>query len=47
MNEKYIQALIVGALIGGAILLNGHLNKPALPPIQNHVYYGRQRNFME
>ena len=33
MNEKYVQALIVGSLIGGAILLNGHLNKPKLPPI--------------
>ena len=33
MNEKYIQALIVGSLIGGAILLNGHLNKPKLPPM--------------
>ena len=31
MNEKYVQALIVGSLIGGAILLNGHLNKPKLP----------------
>ena len=33
MNEKYLQALIVGSLIGGAILLNGHLNKPKLPPM--------------
>ena len=33
MNEKYVQALIVGSLIGGAILLNGHLNKPKLPPM--------------
>mgnify|MGYP003335918216 CR=1 FL=1 len=33
MNEKYVQALIVGSLIGGAILLNGYLNKPKLPPM--------------
>lgn len=33
MNEKYAQALIVGSLIGGAILLNGHLNKSKLPPM--------------
>ena len=33
MNEKYVQALIVGSLIGGAVLLNGHLNKPKLPPM--------------
>ena len=33
MNDKYVQALIVGSLIGGAILLNGHLNKPKLPPM--------------
>ncbi|MBL6683611.1 MAG: hypothetical protein ISP93_02235 [SAR86 cluster bacterium] len=33
MNEKYVQALVVGSLIGGAILLNGHLNKPKLPPM--------------
>ena len=33
MNEKYVQALIAGSLIGGAILLNGHLNKPKLPPM--------------
>ena len=39
MNEKYIQALIVGGLIGGAILLNGHLNKPALPPIHGKAMF--------
>ena len=39
MNEKYIQALIVGVLIGGAILLNGHLNKPALPPIHGKAMF--------
>lgn len=39
MNEKYIQALIVGGLIGGAILLNGQLNKPALPPIQGKAMF--------
>ncbi len=39
MNEKYIQALIVGGLIGGAILLNGQLNKPALPPIHGKAMF--------
>ena len=39
MNEKYIQALIVGGLIGGAILLNGHLNKPALPQIHGKAMF--------
>ena len=39
MNEKYIQALIVGGLIGGAILLNGHLNKPALPPLHGKAMF--------
>ena len=39
MNEKYIQALIVGGLIGGAILPNGQLNKPALPPIHGKAMF--------
>lgn len=39
MNEKYIQALIVGGLIGGAILLNGQLNKPALPPMHGKAMF--------
>jgi len=39
MNEKYIQALIVGGLIGGAILLNGQLNKPALPSIHGKAMF--------
>ena len=39
MNEKYIQALIVGGLVGGAILLNGQLNKPALPPIHGKAMF--------
>ena len=39
MNENYIQALIVGGLIGGAILLNGQLNKPALPPIHGKAMF--------
>lgn len=39
MNEKYIQALIVGGLIGGAILLNGQLSKPALPPIHGKAMF--------
>ena len=37
MNEKYIQALIVGGLIGGAILLNGYLNKPDLLQFMENI----------
>lgn len=39
MIERYIQALIVGGLIGGAILLNGYLNKPALPPMHGKAMF--------
>ena len=45
MNEKYVQALIVGSLIGGAILLNGHLNKPKLPPMPGKAMVIAQNTF--
>ena len=58
MIERYIQALIVGGLIGGAILLNGYLNKPALPPMHGKAMFisdekeiswndGREEIFLE
>ena len=58
MIEKYIQALIIGGLIGGAILLNGYLNKPALPPMHGKAMFisdekeiswndGREEIFLE
>ena len=58
MIERYIQALIIGGLIGGAILLNGYLNKPALPPMHGKAMFisdekeiswndGREEIFLE
>tara|TARA_B100001939_G_scaffold333254_1_gene333044 strand:+ start:4269 stop:4739 length:471 start_codon:yes stop_codon:yes gene_type:complete len=58
MIERYIQALIVGGLIGGAILLNGYLNKPSLPPMHGKAMFisdekeiswndGREEIFLE
>lgn len=58
MIDRYIQALIIGGLIGGAILLNGYLNKPALPPMHGKAMFisdekeiswndGREEIFLE